>query len=160
MLTRQISFESVFFYQLPGTKNRSFRQMLAFRGEGLLYPAQYSDQSQIWYSSEDRSSTLMYQISSRFVYSVAPQKPHILPFLGFGVLCCRRLAAYGKSWTWVHNYKPSPIQRYQNCFYSPTASRRNREHKFRCSVHKRDGQTDKQTNSIFFADRAQPNSAW
>jgi len=43
------------------------------------------------------------------------------------------LATVWQSWTRMHNYKPSPIQRYQNRFCTPTPSWRNRAHKLRCS---------------------------
>jgi len=44
------------------------------------------------------------------------ETPKFCHFLDFGILWCRHLAVYGESWMWVHNYKPFPIQQYQNLF--------------------------------------------
>ena len=46
------------------------------------------------------------------------KNPNFYRFLDFGIQWCRQLAAVWKSWTRMHNYKPSPIQWYQNCAYS------------------------------------------
>jgi len=54
-----------------------------------------------------------------------------------------------------HHHKSSPIQRYQNCFCSPTPSWRNQVHKVWRSKAWR---TDKQTkNSMFLAGWWNPN---
>jgi len=53
------------------------------------------------------------------------------------------LATVWQSWTWVHNYKPSPIQRYQNRFCTPTPSWRNRAQSLTFT-----SVTDKRTKNI------------
>jgi len=66
----------------------------------------------------------------RFIMSsYGGEKPQFLLFLDFGVLWCRHLAAVWESWTRLHNYKPSPIQLYQNRFCTPRPSWQNRAHK-------------------------------
>jgi len=62
------------------------------------------------------------------VYS-GGEKPQFGPFFGLWHLVCRQLAAIWESWTRVHNYKPSLIQRHQNHFCIPTSSWWNRAHK-------------------------------
>jgi len=56
-----------------------------------------------------------------------------------------RAVEHAFSGTRMHNYKPSPIQRYQNRFCTPTHSWRNQAHTI-SDVQKRDGQTYRQTN--------------
>jgi len=57
----------------------------------------------------------------RFILSPSGgEKPQFLPFLNFGILWCRQLKAIWESWTRLHNYKPSPTQRHQNRFCTPT----------------------------------------
>jgi len=103
----------------------------------------------------------MCQISSWSVYSVALEWRNTPNFAIFstsafcGVAIWQPTEKVERGCT-LHNYKPSPIQRYQNCFCTPTLSRRNHALKFRRSQarrsqarrsqarrHKRDGQTDK-----------------
>jgi len=50
-------------------------------------------------------------------------------FLDFGILWCHQFAAIQESWTQSHDYKPSPIQPYQNRFCSPVPSWQNWAHK-------------------------------
>jgi len=73
------------------------------------------------------------RILSRYSAAFGRQKTQILPVLEFGILWCHQLAAYGESWTRVHNCKPSRMQWYQNRFYTPTASWRNRTQNLRRS---------------------------
>jgi len=72
------------------------------------------------------------------------KKSQILLLWGFSILWCCQLAAYGESWMWVHNYKPSPIQRFQDRFYVPMTSWQNHAHN--SIIQKHDGQTDKKLN--------------
>jgi len=87
----------------------------------------------------------------RFVLSpTGGEKKHkFCRFLDFGILWCRQLAAIGKRWTGVHNYRPSPIQRYQNHFCTPMPSWQNRAHK---RWHSKAWWTDRQ-NSTFWPPR-------
>jgi len=59
----------------------------------------------------------------------AKTRANFIFFLDFGILWCRQLAEIWGRWTWVCSYKPSPIQRHQNRFCSPTHSWRNQAHK-------------------------------
>ena len=62
---------------------------------GLLYRPPFTDESQIWCARADPRYTLTCQISPPSVYSVAlwRQNAQSLPFLDFGILWCRQLAA-------------------------------------------------------------------
>jgi len=61
----------------------------------------------------------------------------------------RHLSSSRISRTWVHIYKPSPIQQYQTCFLTPTASWLYGIHKLMMSFQKHDGQkTNKKTSNF------------
>jgi len=69
------------------------------------------------------------------------------PTPNFTDLWCRQLAAIWESWRQVQNYKPSPMQWYQNRFCTPTPSWRNRAHKpWRSTAWPTDKLADKQTD--------------
>ena len=131
--------------RLPMAKNYNFGQILTFWG--LLYRRPFTDEGQIWCAIADPRSTLTCQISCRSVYSVALWRRKTLnfcQFLRFFGLRHLVLSPIGNSLTKLHNYKPSPTQRHQKRFCTPTPSWRNR--RTNSNVQKRDGQTDKQTN--------------
>jgi len=69
--------------RFPMAKNHNFGQILTFWG--LLYQPPFTDESQIWCAIADPQYTLMCQISSRSVYSVAVRrrKTPILLLLNF-----------------------------------------------------------------------------
>jgi len=71
------------------------------------------------------------------------KNPKFYRFIVFGILWCRQLAAILESWTRVHNYRLSPIQRYQNRFCTPTPSLRNCAHNL---WHSKAWRTDRRTN--------------
>jgi len=65
-------------------------------------------------------------------HSLAAKNPKFWRFchvLDFGILWCRQLVTIWESWTKMHNYKPSPVQRYQNHFCTPMSSWWNHAHK-------------------------------
>ena len=97
----------------------------------------------MWCAIADPRYTLKCQISSRSVYSVTLcWRKIFLPFFGLRHLV---LSPIGNSLTkLVHNYKPSPIQRHQNRFCTPT---RLHSEIWRTisDVQKRDEQIDRQT---------------
>ena len=82
-------------------------------------------------------------VSIGLFYRPLAAKPPNFDTFWFGIFWCCQLAAVWESWTRVLNYKPSPIRRHQNCFYTPTASWRNRKQKLRRSKAWR---THRQTN--------------
>jgi len=94
----------------------------------------------------------------RFILSPSVgEKPQFLPF--FGLRWCHQLAAGWESWTCVHNYKPSPIQRHQNRFCTPTPLWQNGAHNLWCSkVWWTDKQTNKQTKKLNVFGR--PGGGW
>jgi len=67
---------------LPVAKNHNVGQILTFLG--LLYWPPFTDEGQIWCAVADPRYTLIFQISSRSVYSVVlwQRKPPFLPFFG------------------------------------------------------------------------------
>jgi len=82
----------------------------------------------------------------RFILSPSGvEKPQFLHFLDFGIYWCWQLVAIWESWTRMHYCKPSPIQRHQNRFCTPTPLWRNRAHKL---WHSKAWQTDKKL-SVF-----------
>jgi len=96
-----------------------------------------------------------------------PNFCHILPYFGLRHLVMSPMAAVWESWTRMHNYKPFPIQRYQNRFCTLTPSCRNRAHNlWRSKPWRTDRQTNRQKNSTFLATpaageiQAPPNLAW
>ena len=113
--------------RLPVAKNHNFGQILTFWG--LLYRPRFTDEGQMWCAIADPQYTLTCQISSQSIYSVALcwRKTPFLAVFGLRHLV---LSPIGNSLTkcTVHNYKPSPIQRHQNRFCTPTPSWRNRAH--------------------------------
>ena len=64
------------------------------------------------------------------------------------------MATVWQSWTWMLNYKPSPIQRHQNRFCTPTPSWRNRAHNL---WHSKAWRTDRQTKTQRFG---RPGRGW
>jgi len=163
MVHAYVPDESIYYITLQGQKNCNCGQILTFWR--LLYPAPFTSHSQIWYASVDPSSTC--QISSQSVYSVAfkwRKSPNFVILLEFDILYLwyRQLAACGDSWMWVHNYKPCPVQWYQNSFCTPRPLRRNR-----AQIHKRDVTSvmDTHTHTVLAAPaavaiQALPNLAW
>ena len=60
----------------------------------------------------------------------------------------------------MHNYKPSPIERCQNCLYTPTASWRNRTQKLcRSKAWWTNRQTNRETKKLRFL-AAEPRQTW
>ena len=100
----------------------------------------------------------MCQISSRSVYSVdlwlRTKTIQFVPFLEFGILWCRQLAAIWESWTRMYKYKPSPIQRYQNRFCTRTSLWQNQVHNL---WHSKAWWTDSQKKLNVFGH---PGSGW
>jgi len=132
--------------QLSEAKN-NFGQILTFWG--LLYRPAFTDEGQIWCAIAHPGICLRVKFHiDRFILSPSGgEKPYFCHIFDFGIQWCRQLAAIWQSWARVHNYKPSPIQRCQNRFCTPTRSWRNREHKlWRPKAWRTDKQTDKQTN--------------
>jgi len=123
---------------------------------GLLYRPPFTDQGQIWCAIADPQYTLTCQISSQSIYSVALcwRKTPFLAVFGLRHLV---LSPIGNSLTkcTVHNYKPSPIQRHQNRFCTPTPSWRNRAHNIWRSKAWR---TDRQTKKLNFFGH--PGGGW
>ena len=132
-----------------------FVKVVVERCGTLLYQPPFTDDGKIWCSIVDPRYTLTCQNSSRSVYSVAlgRRKPQFLPFFGLRHLVMSPIrSSLIESWTWVHNDKPSPIQRYQNRFCTLTPSWRNRVHNlWRSKAWRTNRQTDK--NSTFLAAR-------
>jgi len=114
--------------RLPVDKNHNFRQILTFWAP--LYRPPFTDEGQVWCAIADPRYTLTCRISSQW-FILSPcvgEKPQFLPFFGLRHLV---LSPIGNSLTklnTVHNYKPSPIQRHQNRFCTPTPSWQNRAH--------------------------------
>jgi len=93
------------------------------------------------------------------------RKTQILPFFYFGIYWCCQLAAVWESWTRLHNYKSSPIQRYQNRFCTPTSSWRNRAHNvWRSKAWRTNRHTDRQKTQRFWTPRrrakSEPYQTW
>jgi len=150
--------------RLPVAKNHNFGQILTFWG--LLYRPPLTDEGQMWCAITDPWYTFKCQISSRPVYSLALcwLKSQFLPFFGFRHLV---LSAIGNSLTktnTVHNYKPSPIQRHQNRFCTPTPSWRNRaQNLWRWKAWRTDKQADKKTQCFWPPRRrlkSEPHQTW
>jgi len=112
---------------------------------GLLYRPPFTDEGQIWCAVEDPLCTLMCQISSRrlFCRPLVKNNLNFCHIFDFGIQWCRQLAAIWESWARAHNYKPSPIQRYQNL--SVLQRIHGEIWRTKSDVQKRDGQRDKQT---------------
>jgi len=93
------------------------------------------------------------------------ENPKFYHFIDFGILWRHQLASYKESWTRVHNCKPSPIQQYQNRFYTTTVSWQNRMQKLRGSkewwTHR---QTDKLKTLRFWPPwrrvKSEPHHTW
>jgi len=124
-------------YYLPGMKNCNFEQILTFWGSWTQLPL----------LMRAIFGVLMCKILSQSVYSVALwwQNPQILPFYGLWHFVMLQLAAIWESWTWVHNYKLSPIQQCQNGLCTGEIVCTNFD------VQKHDRQTDRQKPHCFLA---------
>ena len=55
-----------------------------------------------------------------FCLSLVAKNPIFYCFTDFGISWCCQMAMMWESLTQVHNYKPSPIQPFENCFCIPT----------------------------------------
>jgi len=137
---------NVLLYWLPLCKKHNFRKILTFGG-GLLYRPTFTAESEIWCAIADPRYTLTCQLSSRSVYSVALWRRKTQNFVAFG-LRPFVVSPIGSNLRKLNtgvmdNYKPSPIQRYQNRFCTSAPSWRNRVHKL---WHSRAWRTDKQTD--------------
>jgi len=130
---------------LSGTKKRNVGQILIFRAD---IPSPFLPiRAKIWCARADPQSTLSKFRLDRFIPSPSGgEKPKVLPFLDFGILWRRQLVAVWECWTRVHNYKPSPIQRYRNRFCTPASSWRNRKQNLcRSKAQRTDRHTKQQT---------------
>jgi len=78
-----------------------------------------------------------------FCHPLVAKNPKFWHFCTLAFFWCHQLAVYGERWMWVHNYKPSPNQQYQNCFCIPMPSWWNHAHKL---CHSNVWWTHKHTN--------------
>ena len=125
--------------RLSVNKNHNFGQI--FDIWGLLYWHLFTDEGQIWCAIEQGlvyASVPNFVSISLFWRPLAAKTLKFCRFLDFGIFWCRQLAKIWESWTRLHNYKPSPIQRYQNRFCTPTHGEIGRTIS---DVQKRDEQT-------------------
>jgi len=128
----------------------------------LLYQPCFTDEGHIRCAIAYPWYTLMCQIVliGLFTRPLASKNHNFCHILDCGILWCRQLAAFWESWAQVHNYKPSPIKRYQNRFCTPLPSWRNCTNSY---THKGDEQTDKMcflATPVVGEIRAPPNLAW
>ena len=141
VLIHQISFKSVYCVIFQGQK-RNFGQILTFGGSciqpPLLIRAKFGVLEQ---------THRFWRLHAKFCLDCCPlvaKNPKFCHFVDFGILWCYQLAPVWESWTWVHNYKRSPVKRYQNRLCTLTHSWRNRAPN--SGLQKCDGQTDKKLN--------------
>jgi len=78
----------------------------------------FTDEGQIWCGRADQRSTFTAKFClDRFILWPCAN-PKFYHFIEFGFLWRSQLAAIWESWVWVHNHKPSPIQRVKIFLYS------------------------------------------
>jgi len=97
---------------------------------GLLYRPPFTDEGQIWCAIADPQYTLMYQISSRSVYSVAlwRQKPQFLLFFGLRHLVVSPTGNFLRKLKTSAQLQIFPYPTASESFCTQTPSRRNRAH--------------------------------
>ena len=151
-------------------KNHNFGKILTFLGATVPTSFYRWGPNLVCYRRPTVCTYLPNIVSISLFYRPLAAKTHnFCHIFDFGIQWCRQLPTVWESWARLQNYKPSPIQWYQNRFCTPTPSWRNRAHKlWRSKAWRTDRQTDKQTNkkSTFLATpaageiRAPPNLAW
>ena len=144
-LTRQISPECVHCVGFRWPKN-NFGQILTFWG--LLYRPSFTDESQIWYAIADSQYRIMYQISSRSVYCVALWRRKTPLFAIFSTSVFSGVASCQQSEKVEHGCTTTNL-RLSSGIKIVSVLQRLHDEIWRTisDVQKRDGQTNRQTNS-------------
>jgi len=143
-------------------KKHNFGQFLIFGG--LLYRSPFPMRAKFGMLEHTQGLHLQAQISSECVHCVivsasGGQKPQFSAnFDIFGSSCTDSFYQWGPNLVSysrrMHNYKPSPIQRHQNRFCTPTRSWRNRAHNlWRSKAWRTEKQTNKKTQRFWLARR-------
>ena len=145
-------------------KNHHFGQILTISGAPVPTPFHRWEPNSVCYSRPMAYAYLPNFVSiGLFCRPLAAKNPNFCHIFDLGIQWCRQLAAIWESWAQMHNYKPSPIQRYQNRVCTPT-----RLHgeigRTNSDVQKRDEQTDRQKTQRFWLPRRrvlpEPNLTW
>jgi len=110
---------------LAVAKNHNFWQILTFWGAPVMTP--FSDEGRIWCAIADPRHTLCAKFRfDWFILSPSGnEKPQFLPYFQLRHLVMSPFGSNLRKLSTVHNYKPSPIQLYQNRFCTPMPSWRN-----------------------------------
>ena len=95
-------------------KSRLRWPSLDFLADSCTHPP-FTDQGQIWHTGADRWSAFTCHMLAKSVYSVASGRRKTANFALFSTLTsCNGATWQRETWLWVHCYKPSPNQWYQN----------------------------------------------
>jgi len=130
-------------------KNHNFEQILTFWG--LLYRPPFTDEGQMWCATADPRYKLMYQISSRSIYSVTLCWQKIPIFAFFWTSAFSAVASWQQSEKVEHGRTTTNLPLSNGIKIVSVLQRLHGEIGRTISdVQKRDGQTDRQTKSSTF----------
>jgi len=136
--------------RLPVAKDHNFRQILTLLGAPVPNLFYWLGPNLVFYSRPTVYVHLRNFFSIGLFYRpVELRKSQFLPFFGLRHLVVSPIGSSLRKLNTVHNYKPSPIERYQNRFCTPTPSWRNRAYNlWRSKAWRTDRQTDRQTKKL------------